>query len=44
MALKATLGDQEWNIFIVAQPWWARFKISFVVIFTSATHESFLKS
>ena len=31
-------------IFIVTQPWWAIFKISFVVIFTKKTHESFLKS
>ena len=44
MPLKAILGDLEWNIFIVTQPWWATFKIGIVVIFTGKTHKSFLKS
>ena len=43
MPLKAVLSDLERNIVIVMQQWWATFKISFVVIFTRKTHESFLK-
>ena len=43
MPLKAVLRDLEWNIFIVAQPWWATFKISFVVIFTRQFHDQFWK-
>ena len=40
----AILGDLEWSIFFVAQPWWVTFKISLVVIFVMKTNKSFLKS
>ena len=33
MLFKVVLGDLESNIFLVAQPWWTTFKISFAIIF-----------
>ena len=44
MSVKAILGDLEWKLFFVAQPWWAIFKVSFEVIFPGKNLELFLKS
>ena len=40
---KTVLVDLESNIFFVAQPWWATFKISFAVIFVGKTQIIFEK-
>ena len=37
---KSVLSDLELSIFIVAQPWWVTFEISFAVIFISKIHKS----
>ena len=38
MLFKGILGDLEWKIFLIDQPWWATFRVSFADIFVRKTH------